>query len=56
MNNKETEELRRLYPGLSDEELEEVQETLTRYAALLVRMVERRHNERKGSNGGNGVK
>lgn len=56
MTNGNKRELRRLYPELTDEELEEVDETLTRYAALLVRMVERRHNERKESNSENGVK
>jgi len=36
-----------LYPELSPEKQREAEETLTRYAALLVRMVERRAAERE---------
>ena len=36
-----------LYPELSEEKLEEAEETLTHYAALLARMVERRVAERE---------
>lgn len=56
MTNKDKEELRGLYPELSEKELSEAHETLTRYAELIARIVERRHNERRESNGENGVK
>ncbi len=55
MTEQDKNVLRRLYPELLDEELEEVEETLTKYTALLVRMVERRHAGEKESNDGNGV-
>lgn len=40
-------QLRHLYLELSNEELEEVEETLTEYAALIIRMVKRRYVERR---------
>lgn len=55
MIEQKRDEVRRLYPTLSDQELEEVDEWLTRYAALLVQMGERCHNKRKESNGRNGI-
>lgn len=55
MTEKERQELHRLYPELSDEQLEEAHETLMRYATLLVRMVERRNIERKEANRENGM-
>lgn len=51
MTEEDKQELRKLSPELSpelsDEQLEEAHETLTRYAELLVRMVERRARERE---------
>lgn len=55
MSDSDINMLRGLYPELSEEQLEEAHETLTRYAALLVRMVKRCHNERKECNRGSEV-
>jgi len=48
MSHKDREELRKLYPELNEEQLEEAYDTLTRSAELLVRIVERRDTDRQG--------
>jgi hypothetical protein len=47
MTDMERRVLSRLDPELSDEELGEANNTLMRYAALVTRIIERGHNERR---------
>jgi hypothetical protein len=45
------EELRKLYPGLTDKELEEVDRRLAAYVALAIRVFERLESEAETKNG-----
>lgn len=44
-NSEQTIRLRRIYPDLSEDELEQVAETLDRYISLVCRIYERMRND-----------